>query len=60
MKCQSPVCRETFEESGIRCQPKRFCCDQCKLDVNAIRRTAKILADLPDKKVIEIIRRELR
>ena len=41
-KCASPVCSVEFEPSGLAMEPKRYCCDGCKMDVYAFRRVAKL------------------
>ena len=41
-KCASPVCSVEFEPSGLAMEPKRYCCDSCKMDVYALRRVAKL------------------
>ena len=41
-KCSSPVCSVEFEPSGLAMEPKRYCCDSCKMDVYALRRVAKL------------------
>jgi len=41
-KCASPVCSVEFEPSGLAIKPRRFCCDECKMDVYALRRVAKL------------------
>ena len=41
-KCASPLCSVEFEPSGLAIKPRRFCCDECKIDVYALRRVAKL------------------
>ena len=41
-KCASPVCSVEFEPSGLAIKPRRFCCDECKMDVYALRRVGKL------------------
>jgi len=41
-KCASPVCSVEFEPSGLAIKPRRFCSDECKMDVYALRRVAKL------------------
>jgi hypothetical protein len=54
--CQSPFCEGRFEQTGMKVKPRRYCCDECKLDLWAIRRAAKLLEGLSDDAVIEIMR----
>lgn len=56
--CSSPVCEVRFEQTGIeRLEPRQYCGKECRMDAWAIRRTAKLLADVSDKRVLEILRR---
>jgi hypothetical protein len=57
--CQSPFCDVRFEQTGMKVKPRRYCCDECKLDVWAIRRTAKLLEGLSDEEALKIVRRGL-
>jgi hypothetical protein len=54
--CQSPFCDVRFEQTGMKVKPRRYCCDECKLDLWAIRRAAKLLDRLSDDAVIEVVR----
>src|SRR4030095_1669120 len=40
--CDSPLCDERFEQTGMAVSPKRFCSNACKMDVWAIRRVADL------------------
>ena len=55
-KCASPTCEVKFEPSGLAMEPKRYCCDACKMDVYALRRVRKLLEGLSDQRVLEIVR----
>jgi hypothetical protein len=55
-KCASPTCQVTFEPSGLAMEPKRYCCDACKMDVYALRRVRKLLENETDERVLEILR----
>ena len=54
--CESPLCSVAFEPSGLKMEPKRFCCDRCKQEASLIRRVAGLLEGLTDERVIEIVR----
>jgi hypothetical protein len=54
--CDSPLCDVRFEQTGMAISPKRFCCDDCKMDAWIIKRAAKLLEGLSDERVLEIIR----
>ena len=41
--CQSPLCSVEFKQTGMAMQPRRYCCDQCKMDVHALRRAKALL-----------------
>jgi hypothetical protein len=36
--------------------PKRFCSDACKMDAYALRRVSKLLEEVSDERVLEILR----
>ena len=36
--------------------PKRFCCDECKMDAWIIKRAAKLLEGLTDERALKILR----
>jgi hypothetical protein len=54
--CESPLCDVSFPESGLPCKPKRFCSDECAQQASVIRRTAKLLENETDERVLEILR----
>jgi hypothetical protein len=54
--CESPVCSVRFDQTGMAINPRRFCCDQCKMDAWTIRRVAKLLENATDERLIEIMR----
>jgi hypothetical protein len=53
--CGSPVCSVRFDQTGMAISPKRFCCDQCKLNTWAIRKAAKLLKGYSPADVYEIL-----
>jgi hypothetical protein len=55
--CESPLCDVRFPQTGMKIRPRRFCSDQCKMDLWAIKRVQKLVEGLPDATVIEILRR---
>ena len=55
--CESPVCNVDFEQSGIaRLEPRRFCDSKCRQNAWIIRQAAKLLKQLSDEKLIQIMR----
>ena len=57
--CRSPFCDVRFEQTGMKIKPRRYCCDGCKLDLWAIRRVAKLIAELSDEQALKIMRGRL-
>jgi hypothetical protein len=57
--CGNPVCQVRFPQSGLRIEPRRFCSDSCRMDAWIIRRTATLLKEVSDAKVIKILRSHL-
>jgi hypothetical protein len=55
-KCESPVCDVEFEPSGPKVRPKRFCSAACAMQMSVIRRAVKLLAQLGDEEIIEVVR----
>jgi len=56
--CQRPFCDVRFPQTGMKMKPRRYCCDECKVDAWAIRRVAKLLAKLSDDEAIQILKGE--
>jgi hypothetical protein len=57
LTCQSPVCKVKFEQTGVvRLEPRKYCCDRCRLDAWHLREAAKLLENETDQRVIEILR----
>jgi hypothetical protein len=57
--CQSPVCKEKFEQTGlVRLEPRKYCRDQCRLDAWHLREAARLLENETDQRVLEILRGE--
>jgi hypothetical protein len=54
--CESPLCDVRFPQTGMKIRPRRFCSDQCKMDLWAIKRVQKLVEGLPDATVIEILK----
>jgi hypothetical protein len=57
LTCQSPVCKDQFEQTGVmRLEPRKYCRDQCRLDAWHLREAARLLENETDQRVIEILR----
>jgi hypothetical protein len=54
--CASPVCSVSFEQTGMKIKPRRYCSDECKMDAWAFKRMARLLEGLADERVIQILR----
>jgi hypothetical protein len=57
-ECTNPLCTNPIEfASGItwRRTPKKFCCDECKTNVWALRKAADLLSSVTAKKKLEIL-----
>jgi hypothetical protein len=54
--CESPLCDNRFQQTGLKIEPRRFCSDQCRQQASLIRRVGALLNDLPDQEVIRILR----
>jgi len=54
--CDSPLCSVRFDQTGMAISPKRFCCDECKMDAWIIKRAAKLLEGLTDERALKILR----
>ena len=44
--CQSPICDVEFEQTGMAMQPRRYCSDQCRMDVFVLRRARRMILRL--------------
>ena len=52
LTCQSPACKDRFEQTGIvRLEPRKYCGKDCRMDAWAIRRTAKLFGVTVEKMV---------
>jgi len=49
--CESPLCDNRFQQTGLKIEPRRFCSDQCRQQASLIRRVGALLNDLPDQEV---------
>lgn len=57
LTCQSPVCKEKFEQTGVvRLEPRKYCRDQCRLDAWHLREASRLLKNETDQRVLEIMR----
>jgi hypothetical protein len=57
-ECSSPLCENQIEsETGNswRRTPKKFCSDECKTDVWALRKAANLLSSIPADKRLEVL-----
>jgi hypothetical protein len=53
--CKSPLCDVPFPQTGLKIEPRRFCCGECRQQASIIKRAAKLLKGLSDERVLEII-----
>ena len=59
--CSSPICRETFEQTGIvRMEPTPYCSPKCRWNAWIIRKTAELLKAFTDEQKAEILKDALR
>jgi len=56
--CESPLCDVRFPQTGLKIEPRRFCCDDCRQEASLIRRVAKLLEGLSDERALEILRQK--
>lgn len=57
-ECTNPLCSNPIESgtgSSWRRTPKKFCSDECKTDVWALRKAANLLGALPADKRLEVL-----
>jgi hypothetical protein len=57
-ECNSPFCENPIESESAnswRRTPKKFCSDECKTDVWALRKAANLLGALPADKRLEVL-----
>jgi hypothetical protein len=54
--CDNPLCDASFEQSGTVMQPRKFCCNDCRMNAWIIRRAAKLFESIPRLRVLEILR----
>jgi hypothetical protein len=57
VKCASQVCSKRIEAPRApRGEKRQYCNKDCRMDVWAIRRVRKLLADKSDREVLDILR----
>jgi hypothetical protein len=57
LTCSSPVCDVRFEQTGIvRMEPRKYCCDRCRLDAWHLREVAKLLEGFTDDEALRILK----
>ena len=49
--CDSPLCSAYFHQSGTVMQPRRFCCNECRMNAWMIRKVAKLFEQTPRLRV---------
>ena len=54
--CESPVCDVRFPQTGLKMEPRRFCCGTCRQQASLIRRVAKLLEGLTDDEALRVLR----
>ena len=54
--CESPLCDVRFPQTGLKIEPRRFCCDECRQQASLIRRVAKLLEGLTDDEALRFLR----
>jgi hypothetical protein len=58
--CENPLCDVRFPQTGLKIEPRRFCCGECRQQASLIHRVAKLLEALSDDEALRIIRRAKR
>jgi hypothetical protein len=54
--CESPLCDVRFPQTGLKIEPRRFCCGECRQEASLIRRVAKLLERLTDDEKLKALR----
>jgi hypothetical protein len=54
--CESPLCDLRFPQTGLKIEPRRFCCGECRQQASLIRRVAALLEGLPDDEALRVLR----
>jgi hypothetical protein len=57
LTCSSPVCEVRFEQTGTKMEPRKYCCDRCRLDAWHLREASKLLENETDERALAILRR---
>jgi hypothetical protein len=52
--CRGPFCDVQFEQTGMKIKPRRYCCDECKVEAWIMARAVKLLADHPEAHLPEL------
>jgi len=52
-RCQNPICRKPFPQTGLTIQPRRHCSEQCRYTASVIRRAARLLVGVPKTEILE-------
>ena len=61
LTCSSAVCEVKYEQTGVaRLEPRKYCCERCRLDAWHLREASKLLERLSDERVLEIVRGDLK
>lgn len=54
--CESPLCDVRFPQTGLKIEPRRFCCGECRQRTSLIRRVAALLEGLTDDEALRVLR----
>ena len=54
--CESPLCDVRFPQTGLKIEPRRFCCDECRQQASLIRRVAVLLERFTDDEALRVLR----
>ena len=54
--CANPLCGKPVAPKRKHAPVKHYCSAECAQRVSIIRRAAKLLAGLPDERVLEVLR----
>jgi hypothetical protein len=55
--CESPLCDVRFPQTGLKIEPRRFCCGECRQQASLLRRVAILLEGFSPEAAHEILTR---
>jgi len=54
--CENPLCGNSYEQTGLVMNPRRYCSDECKQQGSILKRAARLLVGLDQARVWEILK----